>query len=114
MTTSAPAAAPDGGTDLSSPRRPGGALRKWIRNGDPIRWLGRGGAVVPVLMLAFVLVTLIIKAIPATRYSGLHFFSGTSWEFGSQYGKPVTSDGLTHLPGEEFGALPEILGTLAT
>ena len=26
----------------------------------------------------------------------------------------MTSDGLTHLPGEEFGALPEILGTLAT
>ncbi len=26
----------------------------------------------------------------------------------------MTSYGLTHLPGEEFGALPEILGTLAT
>ena len=26
----------------------------------------------------------------------------------------MTSDGVTHLAGEEFGALPEILGTLAT
>ena len=43
-----------------------------------------------------------------------HFFTGTKWNFGAQYGKPVTSDGLTHLPGEEFGALPAILGTLAT
>jgi len=69
---------------------------------------------VPVLMLAFVLVTLILKSIPALRYSGWHFFTGTTWNFGAQYGTPVTSDGLTHLPGEAFGALPAILGTLAT
>ena len=73
-----------------------------------------GGAVVPLLMLLFVLGTLILKAIPAIRFSGGSFFTGTTWNFGSQYGKPVTSDGVTHLPGEVFGALPEILGTLAT
>jgi phosphate transport system permease protein len=65
-------------------------------------------------MLAFVLVTLIIKAIPAIQFSGLHFFTSSTWNFGAQYGAPVTSDGLTHLPGEKFGALPDILGTLAT
>jgi phosphate transport system permease protein len=54
------------------------------------------------------------KAIPALRYSGWHLFTGTTWNFGAQYGAPVTSDGVLHLPGEEFGALPEILGTLAT
>jgi phosphate transport system permease protein len=111
MAASAPSVRPEGGAGTPPLRRPGAA---WIRNGDLIRWLGRGGAVVPVLMLAFVLVTLIIKAVPAIRFSGAGFFTGTKWNFGSQYGKPVTSDGVTHLPGEEFGALPEILGTLAT
>jgi phosphate transport system permease protein len=65
-------------------------------------------------MLGFVLITLIIQAIPAIEFSGWHFFSGTTWNFGSQYGTPVHSYGLTHLSGEQFGALPEILGTLAT
>jgi phosphate transport system permease protein len=114
MTTSAPSAQPDGGAARPPLRRPGGRLRTWIRNGELIRWLGRGGAVVPVLMLGFVLVTLILKAIPAERYSGWGFFTGTVWNFGSQYGKSVTSDGLTHLSGEQFGALADILGTLAT
>ena len=65
-------------------------------------------------MLVFVLITLILQAIPAIRFSGWHFFTGKVWNFGAQYGTPVTSDGVTHLAGEEFGALPEILGTLAT
>jgi phosphate transport system permease protein len=106
-----------GGAGVSSLRRAGGFtgwFRRWLRGGGPIRWVGLGGAVVPALMLAGVLVTLIIKAIPAVEYSGLHFVTGTKWNFGAQYGTPVKSDGLTHLPGEEFGALPEILGTLAT
>jgi phosphate transport system permease protein len=113
MTASVPTAQPDGGAGTPPLRRPG-ALRAIFRNGSVIRWVGLGGAVVPVLMLAFVLGTLILKAIPALRYSGWHFFTGTVWNFGAQYGKPVTSYGLTHLPGEEFGALPAILGTLAT
>ncbi len=114
MTASVPTALPDGGAGTPPLRRPGGALRAIIRNGSVIRWLGLGGAVVPVLMLAFVLVTLVLKSIPAFEYSGWHFFTGTTWNFGAQYGKPVTSYGLIHLPGEEFGALPAILGTLAT
>jgi phosphate transport system permease protein len=114
MAVSAQTAQPDGGAATPPLRRLGGTLRAWIRNGDVIRWLGRGGAVVPVLMLGFVLVTLVIKAIPAVRYSGWDFFTGTTWNFGSQYGKSVTSDGLTHLSGEKYGALPDILGTLAT
>jgi phosphate transport system permease protein len=114
MAASVSTAQPDGGAGTPSLRRPGAVPRAWLRNGGVFRWVGLGGAVVPVLMLAFVLVTLILKSIPAFRYSGWHFFTGTVWNFGAEYGKPVTSDGLTHLPGEEFGALPAILGTLAT
>ena len=113
MAATAPAARPTGGANTPL-RRPGAALREMIRNGALVKWLGRGGAVVPVLMLVFVLVTLIIQAIPAIKFSGGHFFSGTTWNFGAQYAAPVKSQGITHLAGEEFGALPEILGTIAT
>jgi phosphate transport system permease protein len=113
MATTAPTV-PSGGAGHPPLRGPGTALRNFIRNGDLIKWLGRGGAVVPVLMLGFVLITLVLQAIPAIRFSGWHIFTGTTWNFGSQYATPVTSDGVTHLAGEQFGALPEILGTLAT
>ena len=76
--------------------------------------LGLGGAVVPGLVLIGLLIELVIKAIPAIGYSGLHFLTSSTWSFGSQYATPVTTNGLTHMQGEEFGALPQILGTLAT
>ena len=114
MTASVPAVQPDGGTVSPSPRRLGGALRNSLANGGPIKWLGRGGAVVPLLMLLFVLVVLVIKAIPALGFSGSSFITGTKWNFGSPYAAPVTSNGVLHNSGESFGALPEILGTLAT
>jgi phosphate transport system permease protein len=105
---------PAGEAGLPSPRRLGGALGVRLRNSQPIRWIGLGGAIVPMLMLLFVLVTLIIKAIPALRFSGTTLFTGTTWNFGSQYATPVYSDGVLHEAGEKFGALPEILGTVAT
>jgi phosphate transport system permease protein len=113
MATTAPTV-PSGGAASPPLRRPGASLRNFIRNGGLVMWLGRGGAVVPLLMLFFVLITLILQAIPAIRFAGWHIFTGKTWNFGAQYGTPVTSDGVTHLAGEEFGALPEILGTLAT
>jgi phosphate transport system permease protein len=114
MATTAPMLQPEGGAGHPPLRRLGTAFRAWLRAGAPIRWLGRAGAVVPILALAFILGVLIVRAIPAIRFSGWHFFTGTTFNFGSQYGTPVTSDGVTHAPGEVFGALPEILGTLVT
>jgi phosphate transport system permease protein len=70
--------------------------------------------VVPGLVLIGLLVELVFKAMPAIGYSGLHFFTSSVWSFGSQYSTPVTTNGVTHMQGEEFGALPQILGTLAT
>ena len=114
MATSVPTVQPDGGAGLPPLRRLGAALREFVRSGAVIRWLGRVGAFVPITALGLILLVLIIRAIPAIQYSGLHFFTGTTFNFGSQFGKPVHSDGLTHQPGEIFGALPEILGTLVT
>ncbi len=113
MTTSA-MTGPDGGAG-SAPAPPSGrGLRGWMSNGGLIRWLGRIGAVIPLLMLGFVLITLIIQALPAIKFNGWSFFTSTEWNFGAQYGAPITTGGITHLPGEHFGALAQIVGTLQT
>lgn len=114
MATSAPAARPGGGAGSPPPRRLGGALRNSWRNGDLIRWSGRLGAVIPLLMLGFILITLIAEAIPAIKFNGWNFLTGSAWSFGAGYGQPSTTGGIVHLPGEVFGALPQIIGTLET
>jgi phosphate transport system permease protein len=70
--------------------------------------------VVPGLVLIGLLVELIFKAIPSIEYSGLSFLASSNWSFGAEYSNPVTTNGLTHMADEQFGALPQILGTLAT
>src|SRR5712691_7533036 len=77
-----------------------------------IRWSGRIGAVIPLLMLGFVLITLLAEAIPAIKFNGWSFLTGTKWSFGAGYGVPSTAGGIVHLPGEIFGALPQVIGTL--
>jgi phosphate transport system permease protein len=111
MATSAPAVGPDGGAGNPLLRRPGGS-RGRLRLSGLIRWTGLGGALIPLFMLGFVLITLIIQAIPAISFNGWKFFYSNVWTFGSQYGVPTTSGGILHLPGEAFGALPQIVGTL--
>ena len=112
-----PALRRGGGAGTSLLRRPAGcalSLSRWLRGGGPIRAVGLSSAVVPGLVLIGLLIELIFKAIPAIGYSGLHFLTSSTWSFGSQYATPVRTNGLTHMQGEEFGALPQILGTLAT
>src|SRR6266568_6399830 len=65
MTGSAHTIGSDAGAGTTLPRRLGSALRTRVRNGDFIRWIGRAGAVIPVLALAFILVTLLLGALPA-------------------------------------------------
>src|SRR5450755_969909 len=112
--TSSVTTAPDGGAGSAPAPRAGAALRRWVSNGGLLRWIGRVTAVIPLLMLGFVLITLIIQAIPAIKYNGWNFITGTTWSFGAQYGAPITTGGIAHQPGEEFGALPQIVGTLYT
>jgi phosphate transport system permease protein len=111
MATSAPAAGPGGGADNPLLRRPG-ATRKRLRFSGLIRWAGLGGAIIPLLLLGFILITLLIEAIPAIKFNGLSFLTGSTWTFGAQYGTPIHTGGIVHQPGEKFGALPQIVGTL--
>jgi phosphate transport system permease protein len=117
MAASAPVAGPEAGAGSgSSPRRAGAWLRSAGRRGVFLRWAGRGGALLPTLALGFILVVLLVEALPAIKYNGLGFFTHSVWnEGGGGYNaQPVTTGGVLHLAGEEYGALPEIVGTLAT
>jgi phosphate transport system permease protein len=70
--------------------------------------------VIPLLALLFVLATLIIEAQGAIRINGLHFFTGTEWNPGDTYGETVVTQGVSHPSGASYGALPLIVGTLAS
>ncbi len=88
--------------------------RHLSREGLVIRWLGGLGAVIPLLALVFVLATLLIEALPAIRVNGPHFVTGTEWNMGNTYGANETTDGVAHPAGAYYGALPLIVGTLAS
>ena len=79
-----------------------------------MRWAGGVAAVIPLLALVFVVVTLLIEATGAIRFNGLHFFIGTAWNPGNTYGETVVSQGVSHPVGADYGALPLIVGTLAS
>ncbi len=113
MAASAPLAR-GGVTAPPSPRQPGSALARWFRTGSFVRWVGLGGALIPTLMLGFILIVLIVKAWPAILINGWGFFTKSVWHTGAQYGTTVHSHGLTYLSGQEYGALPQIVGTLET
>ncbi|HUZ52912.1 MAG TPA: phosphate ABC transporter permease subunit PstC [Streptosporangiaceae bacterium] len=89
-------------------------VRKAVREGVLVRWIGAGGSLVPVLALAFILVILAVKAWPAIKYNGWGFFTGSTWTGGNLYGQVVHTGGVSHLQDAKFGALPSIIGTLGT
>jgi phosphate transport system permease protein len=107
-------AVPEGEAAQPSPRSGGSGFRGWVKSGGFIRWLGFGGAWIPTLMLAFILVILFTKAWPAIQINGWGFFTKSVWSTGNQYGKTVTSHGITYITGQEYGAVPQIIGTLET
>ncbi|MFI1916203.1 phosphate ABC transporter permease subunit PstC [Nocardia sp. NPDC020380] len=91
-----------------------GRVRRSIRQGEAIRWIGGIGAAIPLLALIFVLVTLILEAYGAIKLNGTHFFTGTDWKPGNTYGDTEITDGVEHPVGASYGALPLIVGTVAT
>jgi phosphate transport system permease protein len=61
-----------------------------------------------------VLATLSIEGTGAIKLNGLHFFTGTGWNPGNTYGDTVVTHGVAHPIGASYGALPLIVGTLAS
>ncbi|HEX9064682.1 MAG TPA: phosphate ABC transporter permease subunit PstC [Streptosporangiaceae bacterium] len=96
------------------PRRVGAAILDAVRGDGAIRWTGRIVAFIPALALLLILITLIVKAIPAIEFNGLGFFTKSVWSEGSFYTPTVVTHGITHPQGAAYGAIPEIVGTLLT
>ena len=69
------------------------------------------GGSVPVSVAAVVLF-LAIYAWPAIRFNGFGFAFHDTWNLGSMYADPVTKDGVSILPGAQYGILFLIAGTL--
>jgi phosphate transport system permease protein len=115
MSSTVPAVQADGGAAKPPPRRRvTDAVRKGLGSTRVIRWVGFGGALLPTLALGLILIVLIVEAIPAIKYNGFGFFTKSIWNEGSLYGKVISTNGIKHLQGAEYGALPEIVGTLET
>lgn len=71
-------------------------------------------ALVPLLALACILVVLFVKAYPAIKVNGPGFVTRQTWDVGSEYGNPVKRGGVLVPAGANYGALPLIVGTLAS
>jgi phosphate transport system permease protein len=117
VAASAPGAKPAEGAGIGSlPGRPGGGIRGIFRGADLIRWLGRVGALIPIGALLFIVIVLLVEAIPAFRYNGTHFFSKSVYTTGGSGYNSVTvhTGGATHQAGASFGFFSSIIGTLVT
>ncbi|HUZ22315.1 MAG TPA: phosphate ABC transporter permease subunit PstC [Streptosporangiaceae bacterium] len=112
MPTSADVLRPEGEAGKRPlPRRLGAAL-----GGDnSVRWVGFAFALLPAAGLLFVLVTLVVEAIPAIRLNGWGFFAHSIWSQGGGYNAAIVkTNGVEHLAGSQFSVLAEIVGTLLT
>jgi phosphate transport system permease protein len=102
---------PSGGQG-SGGRPPSGPVSSWWRAESLMPWALRGVACLPLVALVLILAALVWKAMPAIRYNGFGFFSGSVWNLGSTYSPIVTTHGVRHPAGAVYGALPLIIGTL--
>jgi len=68
----------------------------------------------PLAALGLIFGILVWKALPAIEYNGFGFFVRSAWNFGNLYAPLVTGHGVTHPPGASYGALPLIVGTVAS
>ena len=74
-----------------------------IRRAGLVRWTGGAGAVIPLLALVFVLATLIIEALPAIGFNGLHFFTGTAGTLATSTGTPWSATAWPTRPALNTG-----------
>jgi phosphate transport system permease protein len=67
---------------------------------------------IPLLAIVLLVVVLVVKAVPAIRFNGLHFFTSDAWSTGNAFGSVVTTGGVRHFVGASYGVLPLVVGTL--
>src|SRR5579875_2346611 len=71
-------------------------------------------ATIPLLGLVFIILVLLIEALPAIPYNGVGFFTHTAFNLGSSYGAVVHTGGVAHPQGADYGILGWIVGTVLT
>ena len=76
------------------------------------RWSARIAVYLPLAALIFAVAVLVHKAWPAIRVNGWYFLYGKNWTYGQSYGQIVSTHGVAHAQGAQFGAWPIILGTI--
>jgi phosphate transport system permease protein len=97
------------------PERKLSRATEMTRGDRVLQWFAAVAAVVPGGLVAFLTVIMVITAIPAIIYSGLGFFTGTTFTLGNLYATSTTTqNGQTAARGAHFGALAFIVGTLST
>lgn len=88
--------------------------QQWWRAERLAPQLLRAVGFLPLVLLVLILAALVWKAIPAIRYNGFGFFGRSVWNQGNLYAPIAHSGGTAHPPGASYGALPLVLGTLAS
>jgi phosphate transport system permease protein len=68
----------------------------------------------PVLFLAAIAFIVFVESIPTIRFMGWDFLTQITWNMGNMYGAMVTKHGVSAPAGASYGALPFIVGTLAS
>lgn len=102
-----------GGAGISS-SRPGRLWRSFTQETAGLRALTALAAVVPLIALACIVAVLAVKAWPAIRVNGWGFVTRSAWVPGNEYGNPVKKNGILVPLGASYGALPLIVGTVAS
>lgn len=68
----------------------------------------------PIFFLCIIAVIVIIESVPSIKLMGWQFITGIHWDLGNMYGAMVTKNGVSAPAGASYGALPFIIGTLAS
>lgn len=110
MARQAAALPADGGAGVPLSRR----LGRLLSADATARRVGFVFALLPAVALAFVLITLLVKALPAFGFNGLSFFTKSVWNVGGYSSAVTNAGGVQHLQGQQFGVLAEIVGTLVS
>jgi phosphate transport system permease protein len=95
-----------------SPALQGNRKASWWRAERLMPRVLNGTALIPLAALAFIVVTLLVKALPAIRVNGLKFFTTSVWAPGNFYAPLTSTHGVSHPPGAAYGALDLIVGTV--
>ncbi|MCL6597427.1 MAG: phosphate ABC transporter permease subunit PstC [Alicyclobacillus macrosporangiidus] len=68
----------------------------------------------PILFLLVITGIVVVQSIPSIRLMGWDFLTDVTWNMGSTYGAMTVKNGVSVPVGASYGALPFIVGTLAS